>query len=40
MKNFSQFNEAKADKELNIQDNTINYIGVDDLKSYLTIIWE
>ena len=37
MKNFSQFNEAKADKELNIQDNTINYIGVDDLKSYLTI---
>ena len=37
MKNFSQFNEAKADKELNIQDNTINYIGVEDLKSYLTI---
>jgi len=37
MKNFSQFNEVKSEKELNIQDNTINYIGVDDLKSYLTI---
>ena len=37
MKNFSEFNEAKKAEELNIQDDTINYIGVEDLKSYLTI---
>ena len=37
MKNFSEFNEAKKAEELNIQDDTINYANVEDLKSYLTI---
>ena len=37
MKNFSQFNEAKKAEELNIQDDTINYISVEDLKKYLKI---
>lgn len=37
MKNFSNFNEAKESKSLNVQDNTINYISADDLKKYLEI---
>jgi len=37
MKKFSEFNEAKKAEELNIQDDTINYANVEDLKSYLTI---
>lgn len=37
MRNFSQINEARKAECLNIQDDTINYINSDDLKSYLTI---
>ena len=37
MKNFSQINEARKAESLNIQDDTINYINADDLKTYITI---
>lgn len=37
MKKFSIFNEAKSENQLDIQDNTINYISVEDLKKYLSI---
>lgn len=37
MRNFSQINEARKAEGLNIQKDTINYINVDDLKSYLSI---
>ena len=37
MRKFSQINEARKAEGLNIQNDTINYINVDDLKSYLTI---
>lgn len=37
MKQFSQFNEAKKAEELNIQDDTINYISSTDLEKYLEI---
>ncbi len=37
MKNFSIFVEEKNDRKLDIQDNTINYISVEDLKLYLEI---
>lgn len=37
MKNFSQILEARKAEALNIQDDTINYINVKDLKEYLTI---
>ena len=37
MRNFSVFNEAKSEQKLNIQNNTINYISVADLKTYLEI---
>lgn len=37
MRKFSEINEARKAESLNIQDDTINYINVDDLKSYLNI---
>ena len=39
MRKFSQINEARSKKteNLNIQDDTINYIKADDLKEYLKI---
>ena len=37
MRKFSEINEVRKTEGLNIQDNTINYINVDDLKEYLTI---
>ena len=37
MRKFSQINEARKSEGLNIQRDTINYINVDDLKTYLSI---
>lgn len=37
MRKFSQINEARKSEGLNIQHDTINYINVDDLKTYLSI---
>ena len=37
MKKFSQINESRKQEKLNIQEDTINYINVDDLNSYLEI---
>jgi len=37
MKKFSDINEARRANELNIQDNTINYINVEDLDKYLEV---
>lgn len=37
MRKFSQINEARKAEGLNIQEDTINYINANDLKSYLEI---
>jgi len=37
MRKFSEINEARKAEGLNIQEDTINYINVNDLKSYLEI---
>ena len=37
MKKLTQFNKAIKANKINVQDNTVNYLSVNDLKKYLQV---